>query len=316
MNSTRSTPDEGADYTVVGGTDGTTSDVPALVVLQRGSRLSREEYFRRVRAAGFLEVLSIEPRDHSYSVESLTRAYPGVRFVLLNRSLNVGERINLAAGLVRSATFLVIWSTIDPPAGIERARDLLASRDDPCIAPASRTESGEAIPVVEVPARLGRSLRVLSLPLRAAEADTIYPFDNVALYDRQRFLSLGGYDPRISSPHWQRLDFGFRIYLSGRRIRVVPHFRVVYRTVPEPEDRTVDRSYVRFFARNLAFRTDRGRVRIPLMQLIGFAIRARIGLVGAIRIFRDARRWVDSRADQIRRDAVDIVNDWSPEHGT
>jgi hypothetical protein len=210
----------------------------------------------------------------------------------------------------------VIWSTIDPPSAIDRARDQPAACDDPCIAPASRTETGESIHVVEVPARLGRSLRVLSLPLRAAEADTIYPFDNVALYDRQRFLSLGGFDPLISSPHWQRLDFGFRTYLAGRRIRVVPHFRVTYRTLPEPEDRTVDRSYVRFFARNLAFRTDRGRVRIPLIQLIGFAIRARIGLLGAIRIYRDAQHWVESRSHQIRRDAVDIVSDWSPEHGT
>ena len=274
----------------------------------------RRDLIEELVDAGFREIVTVEPQENSYTVESLSREFPALRFVLLHRPLSVGAQINLAMPLFAAERVLVQWSTMAPPQGLERAERHLRDHGDYCVAPVLRGEKGEPLPVLQTPAMERRALRVLSLPLRADKAPTLFPFDYVGLYHRERFVRLGGFDEAIANAFWQKLDLGFRWYLFGGNSVVLSGFRMAYRSMPEPEDRTGDWGYARFFAKNLAVRvTDHG-AQVPRLQVPAFALRSRLGIFHSIRVFSAARRWVAAHRGRFLRDARTVVDDWSVEH--
>ena len=306
-------PDE--RYTIVGpARPETPTEGDGIVLLSRSSRLLRRELIRDIVAAGFREVISVEAQQHSYTVESLTREFPQVRFILLNRELNIGSRINLAMEHATTNSVLVMWSTMETPVGLERARRQLAADRVPCVVPLLRGERGEALPTVQAPALHRKALRVLALPLRGDHVETLTPFDFVALYDRRRFLAQGGFDEEIENAFWQKLDFGFRTYLWGGHIYALSSFRMNYRSMPEPEDQTGDRGYARFYAKNLAVRLADGVGRIPTLQAFGFAVRSGLGVSRTVRLFRGARNWVRDNRERFVRDPRSVVEEWSVDH--
>ena len=152
---------------------------------------------------------------------------------------------------------------------------------------------------------------MIRVPLRGDRTNTLFPDDYVGLYDRGRFLDLGGYDREIGSAFWQLMDFGFRIYLWGYSIPVLPGFRMGYRTLPDPVDETVKPGYARFYAKNLVGRmTERG-YSIPGFRAFPFAVRSRLGLVRTMRIFSAVRPWLESRRDRFIQDARMMIHEWS-----
>lgn len=318
MSTTSLTPDGSRpSYTIVGqrGAPKITT-MPAVILLNRSSRLLRRDYIAAIVNEGYTDVISVELRENSYSVESLSTEFPQVRFLLLDTPLNEGARINLAMSLTNAETVLVMWSTMELPGGITRALDQIRNMKRViCLAPALRGERGEALPVVQVPAMQRRSLRIMTLPIRGTAVDTLFPFDYIGLYHRKRFLQLGMFDEEIQRPHWQKLDFGFRCAMWGESIRTEPTFRMSYRSMPDPEDQTAAQGYARFFARNLAVRLRDTGPSVTRLQAIPFAFRAQWGIVEAIRTFSEAARWVEDNRERFSRDAGTVVREWSMDHG-
>ncbi len=317
MSTTHSTPDPGLvlPYTVVGRRPGAPGGGPALILLNRSSRLVRRDYLAELIAAGFTEIISVEPQENSFSVEALNQEFPAVRFLLLRESRDVGTRINLAASIVDADSFIVMWSSMNPPGDLSRPGELFKDPGTVCVAPALRGDHGESLPVVQVPALQRRSLRILPLPLRGQPAATLFPFDFAGMYHRSRFLESGGYDERIQQPFWQKLDFGFRLAMWNQRILVSPVLRMSYRTMPDPEDQTPTPGYARFFARNLAVRLRDNHPTVPRIQAFPFAFRAGLGLRQTLRTFSEASQWVEQKKDLFRRDARQVINEWSDGHG-
>lgn len=317
MSTIPSTPEQQLPYTVVGRRDRETDPlVPGVVLLNRSSRLVRHDYIADLVAGGFSEIVSVESRENAFSVESLSRDFPTIRFLLLDRPASVGAGINLAMSLMNANNVLVMWSTMDPPENLLRAADLLGNEGgNVCLAPALRNERGESLPVVQVPAMQRRQLKVMALPLRGRAADTLFPFDYTGLYDRKRFLRYGRYDEAISRTFWQKMDFGFRIAMWGDRIRVDPTFRMRYRSMPEPEDQTASLGYSRFFARNLAVRIRDGGAVVPRLQAFPFALRSGRSIPEAIKVFREAAHWVEDNRELFLKDARTVVKEWSVDNG-
>ncbi|MFW5827530.1 MAG: hypothetical protein ACOCU4_05540 [Alkalispirochaeta sp.] len=314
MNTTRSTPEMDERFTIVGtprreGRPGTVG----VLLLNRSSRLLRRTLIQELVDKGFSEIVSVEPREHSYTVEALAQEFPQVRFLLLTRELNTGAQINLGMRHLDADRALVLWSTMEPPSGVERAVAHLKERTV-IIAPQLRGERGEVLPVLQAPALQRRSLRVLSLPLRTDRSATLFPFDFVGLYDRNLFLRFDGFDEEIQNPFWQKLDFGFRTHLWGGRIFAVSTFRASYQTMPEPEDQTSDRSYARFFAKNLAIRVTTEGAQIPKLHFIAFAFRSGLGIPRSISVFRAVRRWLHLYRHRFLADPRTMVEQWSVDH--
>ncbi|MEX2442868.1 MAG: hypothetical protein WD492_04660 [Alkalispirochaeta sp.] len=314
MSTTRSTPEADDRFTIVGAPR--TSRRPGAVgvlLLNRSSRLLRRALIRELVEKGYNEIVSVEPQEHSYTVEALTREFPQIRFLLLTRELNIGAQINLGMQHLDADHALVLWSTMDPPSGVDRAIPVLEERTV-VVAPQLRGERGEVLPVLQAPAMQRRSLRVLSLPLRTGRSTTLFPFDFVGLYNRRLFLRFDGFDEEIHNPYWQKLDFGFRTHLWGGNILALSTFRASYQTMPEPEDQTSDRSYARFFAKNLAIRvTDEG-AQIPRLHFLTFAIRSGLGVPRSITVFRAVRAWLRLYRHRFVADPRTMVEQWSVDH--
>lgn len=314
MNTTRSTYNGTVEYTIVGHAPVRNDEKPAIVLLNRSPRMLRTEYIASLVDAGYHEIVSVELKDSAYSVEALSSEFPNARFVLLDDALDTGTQIAIAFSIVRSEHVLVLWTTIAPPQGIERAVTALTTSSVLCVAPLLRTDRGEVLPVQIVPALRRRSLKVLRIPVRGENAETLFPSDYIGLYHRDRFFDVGGFDSGIESPFWQLCDFGFRSYMWGYSIPVVSGFRVSYRTVPEPVDETVKPGYARFYARNLAGRVTDNRLTVPMLSAIPFAIRSGLGLFRTLRVFSAARSWIRTNDEKFKIDAKTLIDRWSVEH--
>lgn len=316
MSTTPSTHDRRIPYTVVGHRcNGKNTGQPGVILLNRSSRLVRRDYVAAMVEEGFSEIISVESRNNSYSVEALSSEFPAVRFLLLDDLVSIGTRINLAMRLMSAETVLVMWSTMEPPGSMTRPLESLHSGGLVCVAPSLRNDRGETLPVVQAPALHRRHLRVLTLPVRGRPVETLFPYDFVGLYDRRRFERVFMYDERISSPYWQKMDFGFRVALWGERIRAEPTFRMTYRTLPDPEDQTATGGYERFYARNLAVQWKDGAPGVSRLQAVPFAFRARRSIPEMIRVFGDASLWVQDHADRFRKEPRTLISEWSVDHG-
>ncbi|MFW5694560.1 MAG: hypothetical protein ACOCYB_05290 [Alkalispirochaeta sp.] len=314
MSTTRSMHDADDRFTIVGAPRRTRrSGTVGVLLLNRSSRLLRRPLIEELVANGFTEIVSVEPQEHSYTVEALAQEFPEVRFLLLRRDLNTGAQINLGMRHLDADHALVLWSTMKPPNGTERAVPLVGGRTV-IVAPQLRGERGEALPILHAPALQRRSLRVLSLPLRADRSPTLFPFDYVGLYDRNLFLRFDGFDEEILNPFWQKLDFGFRTYLWGGEILALSTFRASYQTMPEPEDQTSDRSYARFFAKNLAIKITPEGASIPKLHFIAFSFRSGMGIGRSIAVFRAVRRWLHLYRHRFQADPRTMVEQWSVDH--
>ena len=315
MNTTPSISDR--PYTVVGGTR--TERVVSgakrttLVVLHRGGKYRRFELFDDLQRLGFDEVLSIEPAGASYDIEALARQYAGVRFLLLHRSLSIGEQVNVGIQEAFGRVVMAVWNDTEPERIAGKSVVRLAEEEDVlCVVPMLRTDRGEVIPSLSAPAFDGGRLRVIPLAPTSDGATSLYPADYVGIYRRERFLQLGGFDPAIATPYWQKLDFGFRAHLWGEAIRYHSGIRVTAASGLEPENTTPDAGYRRFYLKNLMvrFRADEGT--LPASRFPGFYLRTGGGLAASWSLFRETQRWVQTHRYRFVQDARRITELWEP----
>ncbi len=313
MNTTRLTFDHQIEYTIVGDVPTDPGDKPAIVLLNRSPRMFRSEYLSALMAAGFREIISVEPGENAYSVESLAGEFPYVRFLLVSEEIDTGTQIALAFANTGATSAIVTWSTIGPPVGTERAKMRLEEEGVVCVAPLLRNERGEALPVRITPMLSKRMLRVMRLSIRGDTTCTLFLDDYVGLYNIARFRESGGFDRQIPGPFWQLADFGFRTYLWGSRIPIVTGFKMDYQTLPNPVDETAKSGYARFYARNLAVRVNDREVGIPTMAAIGFALRSGFGVLRTIRVFSAAKKWIEENRERFMMDARKLIDQWENE---
>lgn len=156
-------------------------------------------------------------------LETLKKLHPDITYLVFNRPVSMGARINAMATECYSTYFLVVRSDaqllrFDGGALI----DILQNNSQTCvISPVLRNQQDEIIPTLRVPVySTRRELKTECYPpagsFDSAEVyDTLYPFWGLGLYKRAVFQRLRGMDEQISSSYWQALDFGVRSWLFG-----------------------------------------------------------------------------------------------------
>ncbi len=304
-------PRTGRVYTVVGSTRAPERSRIGLLVVNRSSRINREAYLASIARNGFSEVMLVEPQANSYTVEALVRDHPKFRFLLLEREINAGEQINAALSEMSSEYVLVVWSTMVPARITSNALAKAGEWRAVVVSPLLRNENGGVIPSVVVPRVNRRTLRVEVQEPRVDGTASLFPSDFAGLYDRARYLDIGGYDGRIDHPFWQKMDFGMRAHQWGERICLHTGIRIDYRTPPEPEDQTPDGGYALFFAKCLAVRVRSDGGFLPWTEAIRLAVGLRRGVLGSRGTVRDVRRWIDANRERFLKEARSVVRDWS-----
>lgn len=313
MSTTHSTTDESLPYTVVGGRHVdrgvTPSTLVTLVVLNRGRSVNRGGFFDRLLDLGFSDVLSVENAGAHYDVEALSRAHRDVRFLLLRGRTSLGEQVNVSMQEARGLFVYVIWNDMRVQALSDAAKEGLRARNFLCTAPVVRNQKSELLPTAIAPAFYRSRLKVLPLAPAYTGTPTLFPWDYVGIYHKEQFVFAGGYDHRIPSPHWQKLDFGFRAHMWGYTIQVDPQLSVSTTQVPA-EDSTPDESYRRFFLKNLSVRFSSDQATLPTSRFPAFAFKTGGGLYGSWKLFREVQAWVHENRYRFKQDARRVTELW------
>jgi hypothetical protein len=313
-------------YTAVGGTTQGNSTGLSAILLNRGGRYPRRTFFKELEKAGFDYVISIEGPHERYDLEDLSGRFPFVRFIILSEAISPGEQINLAVSEISSPLFFVLWNDLrilhgadaakialwfslsqeellKAPAGTSRIRRL-------CTVPVLQNSRLETLPTLITPALYKGTIKTLNSPPTREALPSLYPYDGVGIYDRDRFVHLGGFDGTLKNHHWQLMDFGFRAHLWGEDIGSTQLVRLSCDGEGEGGDTTADASYRRFYLKNLApvFRKDYAHV--PLRFFPAFFFKSRLDPFSAWTEFSKSRAWVNINRYRFRRDARVLTDLW------
>jgi hypothetical protein len=313
-------------YTAVGGSARGNAAGISAILLNRGGRYPRLTLFTELEKAGFDYVVSLEGPQDRYDLEDLCCRFPFVRFILLKENISLGEQINLAVSEIESPLFLVIRNDLRILYGVSAAKIYSWFRPEGdskrfCTVPVIQTSRLETLPTLTAPAlyrsrlpwKSRETVKSLRFPPLTEAQPSLYPFDGVGLYDRDRFVRLGGFDRLIENPYWQLMDLGFRAHLWGEEIRCTQLIRLSYEGEPSPEDATADAGYRRFYLRNLApvFRKDAAH--IPLVLFSSYYFKTGGGPMAAWKEFKENRQWVSNNARRFKQDARNLATLWKQE---
>ncbi len=315
MNGTHTTSKPGGiPYTVMGG--GRRDRIRkypyrlTILILNRGDRLFREELLRQVDSLGIGEILWVEGPEASEDLESLSRGFPETRFILIRKGISHGEMINIGISESRAPLVLCMWSDARI---VDVSPSLLDSENAStavCALPVIRNSRSEILPTIQSPVlRRGRLSLRFNIPAKGGEK-ALFPFDYAGIYHREKFEQVGGFDPTIVNPYWQKLDFGFRCILWGEIIRSVPHFTLLYASKAPVEDATPDEGYKAFYLKNLAVRLKKGIGILPGWRILDYILHSNTDPLYAVKEFRQMREWVFRNRFRFKRDAKDLIGKW------
>jgi hypothetical protein len=281
-----------------------------LLVMSRGDRLFRGDLLSDLLSRERGEVVWVEGHEPSADVETLAREHPEVRFLLLKAPTTAGERINIGIAEARSPFVLCFWSDMRParlPTGLSETLEKSAAV---CTVPLSRNARLQPIPSWQSPLWKKRRLSIAyHIPRKDAEV-TLFPFDYCGIYNTERFLRTGGFDPSLSNPYWQKLDFGFRCFLWGERMLGSTQLSFTYTVAPPTDDSTPDQSYKLFFLKNMAVRLRHEMGVLPAWFIIDYMVHSDASPLYSLREFALVRDWVHTHRFRFRRDPRDLIQRW------
>jgi hypothetical protein len=314
-------------YTVVGGREHLASTGLSAILLNRGRRYTRRNLFYDLEKTGFDTVVSVEPSPPAYDIDELAARFPFVRFVLLRQPISIGEQINIAVSELDSPLFFVLWNDLKIITGgtARRMAERLSRSDETkenentspykrlCTVPVIQTSRFETIPTLTIPALKRRKVRTLLLGPDSEGIFSLYPFDGVGIYDRERFVRMGGFDGTIKSSYWQLMDFGFRAYLWGEEITSTQTLKLSYESAVPAEKNSEDEDYHRFYLKNIAPEFQNDCAHLSLRRFPGFLLQTRDGISAAWEHFAEGRRWVYANRFRWHHDPRAIVKRWDLE---
>jgi hypothetical protein len=321
--------DSPPSYTAVGGRERGASTGLSAVILNRGGHYSRFNLFEELEKAGFDYVISMEGAQKRYDLETLSGNFPSVRFILLKDPISFGEEINLAASELSSPLFFVLWNDLrilrGGGAGRMAERLLLDTGDEAgeekiaakrlCTVPVIQDSRFEPIPTLTSPLVIRGAVKTLPAVPGREGLPSLYPFFGIGIYDRERFVRLGGFDRTIKNFHWQLMDFGFRAHLWGEEIISTRYIKLAYEGSTPEEEGTAEAGYRRFFLKNLApvFRSDYAH--IPLRRFFKFFKNSGEDFFSVWEEFSEARRWVKTNRYRFKYDARILAGLWDSSGG-
>ena len=284
----------------------------AAIIINRGWSSYRSKMIENLMRCGFSEIISIEADPENYSIEDFSRKFPFVKIIIPLDAVNDGDLINIGISESSSEYVLVLRDSIDFSTDIltPTLASKLTENNIFCITPRLLGKENFSFPVLFSPSIRRASLNVLSTSVVSDGAANLFPFDYIALYNRRKFIDLGGFDYTIHSEYWQNLDFSFRAWLWGEKISFSTSFSLSYATEVPILDNSASQFSNRFYLKNLVprFYADHGS--IPRSSFFAFWGSSSCGFFEAMARFREAREWVEQNKYRFKRDALDLVENW------
>ena len=310
-------------YTVIGGREQLGSTGLSAVLLNRRGRFVRHHIFRDFEKAGFDTVISIETEPVHYDIDELSARFPFIRFIMIKGTISIGNQINIAVSELDSPLFFVLWNDQKIIAGgtAHRMAERLTAYEEKksikrlCTIPVIQSSRFETIPTLRAPALLRKKFQITTHSPAYEGLPSLYPFDGVGIYDRDRFIKLGGYDGTLKSGYWQLMDFGFRAHLWGEEISATQSLKLIYESDIHIEDDSAGTDYCRFYLKNLAPVLRGSSAFLPINRFPGHLLRTRSagssGFFSAWDDFSESRRWVQLNQFRWRCNPQTLASHWN-----
>lgn len=301
--------------TVIGGSVADSPDslnISVILLNSSGSHL-RPHVFENLLECKFHSIVSVEHDCQNFSLDDMSKKFPAVKFIIPLEKATDGELINLAVSEVQSDYVLVLRDSLSIPAAtiLPHLAENLTQSGAYCIAPRLFDSAKNEIPCSFVPVYEKNHFSVESSTAMFDGARTLYPFDYIALYNRQKFIRLGGFDWTIASPYWQSLDLAVRSWLWGEQTVLTSKLRFNYIEEPPVEDRTFTLGYLRYYLKNELPRIRLGQGCIKKSAFLSFFLRSSCGILEARRQFNAARVWVEKNKYRFVMDLQGLIESWN-----
>lgn len=303
-------------YTVVGGRKEDRilkySSRYSILLLNRGGKFYRDDFIDDIINQDRVEILCMDGPGATYDFEAKSRKYPGVKYLLLKDNLSIGEQINLGIEEARSRYVLVIWSDmkIHNSGNLEKYILEVENEEVICTVPLLKTKKMEQIPSVHYPLEVKRKLNVIPSNMIKNNMMCLYPFDYCAIYNKEKFQLINGFDRDIKNPYWQKLDFGFRAFMWGEKITGNTSLLISYLNDETFENNTPDTSYKLFYLKNMCVKFKKNKAKIPLFRYIKYMLASDTGPVSSLKEFFAVRDWVKENAARFKTDSRRLIKEW------
>ena len=285
------------------------------ILLNSGGSHFRIQNIENLQNCGFEQIISMETNSQNYNFEDFVNKFPTVKFIIPQEEVTDGDLINIGMEECSSQYVLVLRDTLQISNSVlmPNVAQKLIEKNHFCYVPRILFDRTQSFPMVFVPFVNRGILKIESYSNIVDGIPTLYPFDFLGLYNRNKFIQLGGFDYTIKNPYWQNLDFAFRSWLWGEKISVTTTIQLSYLENNPVEDTSGDISQFRFYLKNLApvFKLDHGE--IPNSALFRTLFRAPCGFLETVRQFEDAKKWVLKNQYRFKMDGVALISSWGSE---
>ncbi len=315
------------DRTVLGGVEADSKVLMPVtcLVLNRSGNSYRNFIFDKLIYQGFEKVIWIESnmggkrgpsQGKGRHLDELSTQYPTVKFLVPrdnNCYVSIGDMINLGMQEATSPYVLVLFDdmcteSFQIPISIVNR---LVEKDLFCLCPKLISSTQQVLPVKFSPLEQNSVFEMDSTLTMASGNKTFYATDWVGLYNRDKFIQLGGIDYTITTDYWQKMDLFFRSWLWGEQTLLDLSFFFTYSGDVHVENRTRNMSYLRFYLKNLlpVYRSEQAE--IPIMSFFTFKHKNLCGLKESYILFKNARQWIAMNRYRFKMDAMELIKKWN-----
>lgn len=285
----------------------------SVVLLNSSGSHFKLQLFENLIACNFQQIVSIENDVDNYSINEMSKKFPFVKFIVPLEKATDGEMINLAISEIHSDYILVLRDNLYIPSGVilPNLAERLTQEGIFCVVPRLLDKNKNGLLTHYTPGAEKSHFVIDNSVLVKDGLKTIYPMNNVAIYNRKKFIQLGGFDYTIRSPYWQTLDLAVRSWLWGEETKLTTLLQLSYIDETPVEDKTVNLDYLRYYLKNELpkFKYEKGFIKRS--SFFKFSLHSSCGLIEARKQFNAAKVWVEKNKYRFRMDLQTFIENWS-----
>ena len=302
------------NMTLIGGKENKSPDALNISVILINSSAShlKLNVFENLLGCNFRSIISVEHDSSNYSIEDISKKFPDIKFLIPLEKASDGELINLAMSEIDADYVLVLRDSLYIPSGVvlTNLADRLTSSKIYCVVPRLLDKNKNGLYTLFTPGAEKSHFVIDSSSYVTDTKKTIYPKDYIALYNRKKFIQLGGFDHTIKTPYWQNLDLAVRSWLWGEETKLTTMLQLSYIDEPSIDDRTINQDYLKYYLKNEAPKYKNQAAYIRNTSFLKFLFRSSCGYLEAKRQFDAAKQWVEKNKYQFKMDLQTFIKDW------
>lgn len=301
--------------TVIGGKENESPDALniSVILLNNSGNHFNLQMYENLLACNFKSIICVERRTENFSTDDVVKKFSAIKFIIPSEPATDGDMINLAMSEIKSDYVLVLKDSLYIPSGLvsPNLAQRLIQEDIFCVVPRLMDKNKNGLSTRFTPGAEKSHFVIDSSFVVTDGVKTLYPLDNIALYNRKKFIKIGGFDYTIQSPYWQSLDLAIRSWLYGEKTKLTTLLQLNYVDEVPVEDRTINIDYIRYHLKNELPRFKNEKAYIRKSQFLKFYMHSSCGFFEARRQFSEAVKWIDINKYFFKMDLQGFIESWS-----